>query len=110
MNAPNPHIAVIVIPALLADQLFVIYLCSGPRRKGDLREQLDSQVVVVLIDIHIHSTHDVSRVDVCRQLVLLARRDECIGVVYTGLVEDGLVELAHTDLPPTPSSTQHDAA
>ena len=63
---------------------FVIYLCCGRRRNGDLFEKLERMgLFVVLIDPRIHPSHDISRMAVCAQLTALARDDLCIGVVAT---------------------------
>ena len=65
------------------DVPFIIYLCCGHRRAGDVADQLKGTIQVVCVDVHCDANMDLTRVETVDWLTELAQMDFCLGVIAT---------------------------
>ena len=65
---------------------FVLYLCSGPLRAGDLTESVRglSNASVITVDTTIGGySHDLTDPKVVQELIELGKAEHCVGVIFT---------------------------
>ena len=82
---------------------FIIYLCSGPLRKGSLTEHLQGQLNVLCVDPLVHPGADLTDSRTRRELRRLAAHRQCVGVFATPLCRTFSVALFAGGDGPQPS-------